>query len=181
MEVISSGSQSRGSNVSGLTQRSWGGGWEVCPTNLENIAKLQRRTQPGKAPLGFPSPRDSPSTKLSQPELPQQNQRKATAKRPLPKMPKMPVSPMLSFRSAVICKEVTGDVPSTAEPTLCKGRVLQKAQAPSLPPREVLLSSSASQGMEKHPKVCEEQQGHRANPNACSPALITREWLPRHR
>lgn len=107
MEVISSSSRSRGSSVSELTQRSWGGGEEVSPTNLGNIAKLQRRTQPGKALLGLPSPRDSPGTKLSHPARPQQNQRKAVAKRPLPKilkMPKMPVGPLLSFRSAVTCK-----------------------------------------------------------------------------
>lgn len=61
MEVIP---WSRGRNASELTQRSWGGGWEGSPTNLDNIAKLQSRTQPGRALLGLPSPRDSPCTKL---------------------------------------------------------------------------------------------------------------------
>lgn len=88
MAVISSSGWSRGSNASELTQRSRGGGWEVSPMNLENLAKLQSGVQPRKALLGLPSPRDSPSTKLSHPALPQQNQKKNRGQEAPPKNPK---------------------------------------------------------------------------------------------
>lgn len=153
MEIISLSGQSRGSNASELTQRSWGAGWEVSPTNLENIAKLQSRTQPGKALLG-PQPSGQPWHKAQLPSLPQQSQ--AMVKRPLPKIPN-PRSPLLQQCCSLFLSHWGDCQPCRAHPVQWQG--LREG-------REVLLSSSASQGMEKqkHPKVGKEQQGDRAIP-----------------
>lgn len=50
-------SWSRGKHVSELTQRPRGGGWEVSPTNMENIAKAQSTNQSSKALLELKQPK----------------------------------------------------------------------------------------------------------------------------
>ena len=56
MDVTLLSCWSRGRHVSGLAQRLPGGGWEVSPTNMENIAKPQSMKQPSKALLELQQP-----------------------------------------------------------------------------------------------------------------------------
>jgi len=56
MDVTLLSCWSRGRHVSGLAQRLPGGGWEVSPTNMENIAKPQSMKQLSKALLELQQP-----------------------------------------------------------------------------------------------------------------------------
>lgn len=166
MEVIPWSGWSRGRNASELTQRSWGGGWEGSPTNLDNIAKLQSRTQPGRALLGLPSPRDSPCTKLCH----GRTREKPQSRDPCPK-PKC-CEPLAEFQECCYW-----EISHWGDPQPCRAHPVHWQGSSSFPASQ---GSPAQQlcipGHGQHPKVCEEQQGDRATP---LPAVLHQGMAPK--